>query len=276
MRSSAEQCSGTSDLSAIMGRVFNIQRFSLHDGPGIRTVVFLKGCQMKCVWCANPEGIDCGEVNRLTGESTLQSVAQVYQKVIADEIYYRTSGGGLTLSGGEMALQSRFARGLLTLCRQEGLHTAVETAGFAPWTAVAEACQMTNLVLYDLKLADAERHLRYTGTSIKPILQNLQRLLEVNIPLRIRIPVIPEVNDTPEQAEKMMSLIHALTHNCSSFTGIDLLPYHAFGKGKYTRLGQTYIYAEMHPHAKKADLCVMEQAADRHQLSVNVLSHCIA
>lgn len=275
MKSSAGRCSGTSDYSAIMGSVFNIQRFSLHDGPGIRTVVFLKGCHMKCVWCANPEGIDCGEINPLTGQSSLQSVEDVYQQVIADEFYYRNSGGGITLSGGEMALQPRFARELLSRCRQEGLHTAVETAGFAHWDAIAEVCQLTDLILYDLKLADAERHLKYTGASIKPVLQNLQRLLEGNIPLRIRIPIIPEVNDSPEQAEKMMALIYELTQYSACFKGIDLLPYHAFGTGKYTRLEQTYLYAQMHPYAKSVDSGPLKEAAKRHRLTVNVLSHCI-
>lgn len=275
MKSSAERFSGLFDCSGMMGRVFNIQRFSLHDGPGLRTVVFMKGCHMKCIWCANPEGIDCEEINCLTGESSLQSIEDVYKQVIADEIYYRTSGGGITLSGGEMALQSRFARELLNRCRQDGIHTAVETAGFARWGAVAEVCQVTDLILYDLKLADAERHLKYTGASIKPVLQNLQRLLAGNIPLRIRIPVVPHVNDTPEQAEKMMELISGLTQYSSSFKGIDLLPYHAFGTGKYARLGQTYVYAQMHPHAKKANIEMMRIAAERYRLKVNVLSHCI-
>lgn len=275
MRSSAGQCYGTSDLSVIMGKVFNIQRFSLHDGPGIRTVVFLKGCQMRCAWCANPEGIDCGDINRLTGKSTLQTVEQVHQQVMADEIYYRTSGGGVTLSGGEIALQSGFARELLARCRRDGLHTAVETAGFAPWSALAKACQFTDLILFDLKLADAERHVRYTGVSLKPVLQNLQHLLKGTTPLRIRIPVIPEVNDTPEQAEKMMTLIHTVTLHHSCFTGIDLLPYHSYGAGKYMRLGNRYAYAEMHPHAKKADIGALENAAKQHHIPVNVLSHCI-
>ncbi|WP_261154571.1 glycyl-radical enzyme activating protein [Serratia ficaria] len=203
-------------------------------------------------------------------------MAQVHQQVLADEIYFRTSGGGVTLSGGEIALQSGFARELLALCRRDGLHTAVETAGFAPWSVVAEACQFADLVLYDLKLADAEQHLRYTGVSLKPVLQNLQRMLAGKIPLRIRIPVIPYVNDTPDQAEKMMSLIHTLTHHRPCFTGIDLLPYHAFGAGKYVLLGQTYRYAAMHPNPRKANVRVLKQAAKQFRLPVNVLSHCIA
>ena len=275
MKSSAVRCSEASDSSAVVGRVFNIQRFSLHDGPGIRTVVFLKGCHMKCVWCANPEGIDCGEINHLTGDSSLQSVEEVFQHVIADEIYYRTSGGGITLSGGEMALQPRFARALLNRCRREGLHTAVETAGFARWDAVAEVCQVADLILYDLKLAEAERHLDYTGASLKPVLQNLQRLLAGQTPLRIRIPVIPEVNNSPDQAEKMMALIHGLTQYSACFKGIDLLPYHPFGTGKYTRLEQPYLYAQMHPGVQRVDSGPLTEAAERYQLTVNVLSHCI-
>ncbi|AGB79499.1 glycyl-radical enzyme activator family protein [Enterobacteriaceae bacterium strain FGI 57] len=272
------------------GRVFNIQRFSLHDGPGIRTVVFFKGCQMSCIWCANPEGLrqendifwraasceHCGacvgvcqsgvhqwdgkkhvidasascQGCRLCEESCpsqalkvvghTMSSDEVYQEVIKDTAYYQLSGGGVTLSGGEVMLQPDFAVSLLNRFRREGIHTAVETAGFAPWSAVAKVSTASNLVLYDLKLADNTLHQRFTGVSNIRILRNLEKLLTLNIPLRLRIPVIPGVNDTSEEIKKMLDLISKLTSGKTYFQGVDLLPYHAYGVQKYSLLGRDY------------------------------------
>ncbi|MCL2897915.1 glycyl-radical enzyme activating protein [Brenneria tiliae] len=284
MKLSAAPCSVASDASQTTGRLFNIQRFSLHDGPGIRSVVFLKGCPLQCVWCANPEGISprqdvfagrCPQsAPRHIGE--VRTVADVHAQVMADEAYYRTSGGGVTLSGGEMAMQPLFARELLAACRLDGVHTAVETSGFAPWSALWQACEFSQLILFDLKLADQQRHVRYTGVGNQLILLNLKRLLTGSIPIRLRIPVIPGVNDDPPQAEKMMSMIRALTAGHSAFTGIDLLPYHSFGVGKYALLGKPYRYAEMHPDAGNANTATLANAAQRHGLPTATLSHCIA
>jgi Pyruvate-formate lyase-activating enzyme len=127
---------------------------------------------------------------------------EVYQEVIKDTAYYQLSGGGVTLSGGEVMLQPDFAVSLLNRFRREGIHTAVETAGFAPWSAVAKVSTASNLVLYDLKLADNTLHQRFTGVSNIRILRNLEKLLTLNIPLRLRIPVIPGVNDTSEEIKK--------------------------------------------------------------------------
>ncbi len=280
MKSSAAPCCANSDASAPRGRIFNIQRFSLHDGPGIRTVVFLQGCPLRCVWCANPEGIGgpadvhCPDgPQRRAGET--RGVAEVHRQVMADEAYYRTSGGGVTLSGGEMAQQPDFARALLAACRRDGVHTAVETSGFASWSALRRACEFSQLVLYDLKLADAARHRRYTGVSLRPIVRNLQRLLAGDIPVRIRIPAIPQVNDGPAQARAMMELIHALTRHSASFAGIELLPYHSFGVNKYTQLGLPYRYAEMHPGAGPADTGELERAARGFGMGAATLAHCI-
>ncbi|MBJ7221527.1 MULTISPECIES: glycyl-radical enzyme activating protein [unclassified Brenneria] len=282
MKSSAAPCCATSDLRHCRGRVFNIQRFSLHDGPGIRTVVFLQGCPMQCAWCANPEGISPHSEMRFAGASAprrvgeIYSVEQVRQKVMADEVHYRVSGGGVTLSGGEMALQPAFARALLATLREEGIHTAVETSGFAPWSALEQACEYSQLIMYDLKLANNSMHLHYTGVGNRPILRNLQRLLAGDIPVRIRIPAIPQVNDGPEQAEQMMALIRALSRHSRCFTGIDLLPYHRFGVNKYALLGKPYRYGELHPNPGPADIAALQRAAERHGLSTTALSHCIA
>lgn len=298
------------------GRVFNIQRFSLHDGPGVRTVVFLKGCQMRCAWCANPESLAvqpevlfdrqrCAKTacrQACPGKSGVQrdavsyeswpddsvcpaaavrkvgkmlSVDEVIRRVAADELYYRTSGGGMTLSGGEMALQPDFSQALLRRAREEGIHTAVETSGFAAWPALWQACEASQLILYDLKLADDERHQRYTGVSNRSILQNLARLLEQSIPLRIRIPVIPDVNDDRQEAENMIALIAEMTRGRRCFQGIDLLPYHDFGLRKYELSDRRYLYEEMHPDHDKPQVKTLEEAASRYGLPTTTLSHCI-
>lgn len=299
------------------GTVFNIQRFSLHDGPGVRTVVFLKGCQMACAWCANPESLAvepevlfdrsrCEKVQcwqACPGKQTVGqpvrspcagwpadefcpaaairnighplSVEEVMRTVTADELYYRTSGGGMTLSGGEIAMQPEFSRALLQRARQEGIHTAVETSGFAPWSALWQACEASQLILYDIKLADETLHQRYTGVSNRSILKNLERLLQQGMPLRIRIPVIPEVNDTEEEAQKMMALIATKVSGQRSFQGIDLLPYHNFGNRKYYLSGKRCRFEEMHPDHGKPQMDIMVSAARRFGLPTATLSHCI-
>jgi len=317
MKSSAVLSSASSEADARTGTVFNIQRFSLHDGPGVRTVVFLKGCLMRCAWCANPEslamepevlfdGSRCDSVHcwhecpgkktvilpdlslragwvadeacpagalRQTGR--LLSVGEVMETVLADELYYRTSGGGMTLSGGEMAMQPAFSKALLTHARQEGIHTAVETSGFASWSDLQLACGSSQLILYDIKLADDTLHQRYTGVSNRSILNNLKKLLQEDIPIRIRIPVIPEVNDGEEEAENMMAQIKLMVRGYKNFQGIDLLPYHNFGNRKYYLSAKRCRYEEMHPDHGKPQVETLAAFARKYALQATILSHCI-
>lgn len=317
MKSSAVASCARSDLST--GSVFNIQRFSLHDGPGVRTVVFLKGCQMACAWCANPESLqpepevlfDRDRCQRRHAACTLtcpaqlpddrpwraqyadwpadgqcpaaavrhvgsrMSVEAVIRQVTADELYYRTSGGGMTLSGGEMALQPAFSRALLLRAREEGIHCAVETSGFAPWQALWQACEASQLVLFDIKLASDTQHQYYTRVSNRRILANLQKLLEQGIPVRVRIPVIPGVNDSEQEADDIMALIARLTHQRANFSGIDLLPYHAYGLRKYALSGKHCRYQELFPEPPEPDVAMLEEKARRYGLACTTLSHCI-
>lgn len=288
MRSSAEPLNVASEPTS--GWITHIQRFSLHDGPGIRSVVFLKGCQMRCRWCANPEGLNpgseifwhaerclhCGKcalhcpagVHRwVDGVHTLDRSRQcqgcrrceercpagalnvtgekltseaVFNRVMADETWFRQSGGGITLSGGEVCTQPDFARQLIQRISAEDIHTAIETAGYAPWRAVQQIASVCDLILYDLKSADDEQHKRYTGVSNNIILRNLERLLQEDRQIIIRIPVIPGFNDSPEQAEKLLMLINSLTWHRPAFKFIELLPYHRFGTGKYALLNKAY------------------------------------
>lgn len=288
MRSSAEPRSGTSEQT--YGWISNIQRFSLHDGPGIRSIIFLKGCRMRCAWCANPEGqttgrdvfyhadrcLHCGKCadlcpTRLHGmdhnvhvlerdrrcagcrlcearcpAAALNIVGEhvsadtAFERVMADEVWFRQSGGGVTLSGGEVAMQPEFARVLVERLKAEDIHTAIETAGYASWHAIHQATSGCDLILYDLKSAEDALHVRYTGVSNKTIVRNLARLLQGGQQIIIRIPVIPYFNDAPDRADKLLSLISALTKGRENFQGVELLPYHRFGTGKYKLLNREY------------------------------------
>lgn len=313
MRLSAEPLSDPSDQ--VSGWISNIQRFSLHDGPGIRSIVFFKGCQMRCAWCANPEGITpgrelfyhadrclhCGKCaalcptglhRRMENIHTLErdrsctgcglceahcptaainvigehvSAGTVFKRVMADEIWFRQSGGGVTLSGGEVATQPNFARALIDRLKTEDIHITLETAGYASWHALHQASAGCNLIMYDLKSADDTLHKRFTGVSNKTIVRNLARLLQGDQQIIIRIPVIPGFNDAPDQAAKLLALIASLTHGRRNFLGVELLPYHRFGTGKYKLLSRDYGW---NCHSANVDRFL--HIAGHYHLTVNV------
>jgi len=261
-------------------RVTEIQRFCMHDGPGIRTTVFLKGCPLRCAWCHNPEtqkataellfdarrcigcgaclkacaygvhgGTDCHEVDRekcrvcgactavcpthaleLCGEE--MSLEEILAEIERDRAFYGENGG-VTLSGGEPFLQGRAAIELLRLCRQRGLHTAVETCGFFDEKLLADAVSATDLFLWDVKDTDSERHKRYTGVSNELILQNLARADALGARIRLRCILVAGVNTDAEHYRR----IAALADSLSRLDGVDLIPYHAYGGSKATLLG---------------------------------------
>ena len=213
------------------GAVLNIQKFSLHDGPGIRTVVFLKGCPLRCAWCANPEsqGAPMG---------AQMHIDEVMRVCMQDAPFYADSGGGVTLSGGEVLMQPAFAAALLGRLNESGIHTAIETTGFAAPDVFDAICARTKLILFDVKHWDETRHMEGTGTSLMPIIANLQRATAAGRKVLVRIPVIPGYNDDINDAIAFGSLLRG--------AGIDraqLLPFHQFGEGKYEQLGRTYAYA---------------------------------
>lgn len=221
------------------GIVLNIQKFSLHDGPGIRTAVFLKGCPLRCLWCANPEsqspliqrgkGVTYGEVK--TAEEVMAVVRQ-------DLPFYSKSGGGMTLTGGEPLLQPDFCLDLLRLAGEEGIHRAVETAGGVPYSRFEQVAPLTDLFLYDLKHHDAKKHLENTGAPLAGILENLGRLLSSGAEVIVRIPVIPGFNDAAEDARRLSGLLSGL-----GAKRVDLLPFHQFGERKYALLDLPYAMA---------------------------------
>ena len=273
------------------GMVFDIQRCCVHDGPGIRTTVFLKGCNLRCFWCHNPESwragqdllfypqkcIGCGKcfdscplgchalndggahfIDRercticgacvkkcypgaliLSGKE--RGVEDVMKSVRADAAFYRNSGGGMTVSGGEPLLQPEFTLALLTAAKEEGIHTALDTAGHVEFAAFERVIPQVDLLLFDCKCMDSAMHRQVTGVGNERILENLRRLGQGSTPVWVRVPVIPGVNDT----EANMLALRAFLADLPAVKRVELLAYHNLGAGKHGNLGGEYAYKEI-------------------------------
>lgn len=239
------------------GNIFEIKRFAVHDGDGIRTTVFFKGCPLRCVWCHNPEGLtpveqtafyshkcigcgeckkphftpeDCpGEARVLYGRSV--TVEELLPRLLEDREFYENSGGGVTLSGGECLLQADFCAVLLRALKEEGIATAVDTCGFVPREALLQVIPYTDIFLYDLKAYDSELHRRCTGQTNERILDNLRYLAECGKAVEIRIPFVPEYNSG--EVEKLAKFLAPL----QNIKAVRLLPYHNYAASKYKALG---------------------------------------
>jgi pyruvate formate lyase activating enzyme len=272
--------------------VTNIQGYSIHDGPGIRTVVFLKGCGLECQWCSNPECISphpevglveklctkCGKCAGICPEGALvyeegklpcidrkrctgcgicssvcsyealvlygkpMNVDEVFGAVSRDKMFYETSGGGVTVSGGEPLLQPLFVCDLFEKCRQAGIHTCMETSGCASESVLRQVLPYIDYVLYDLKHMNSEKHRCYTGQPNGLILSNAKIVAASGVETLFRMPLIPGINDDVQNIKETAEFLHRLGNNSLR---IELMPYHRLGKGKYEALDRQYLLSEI-------------------------------
>lgn len=222
------------------GIVFDIQRFAIYDGPGIRTTVFLKGCPLRCVWCHNPESwslepqdsLNPDGSTRIIGEEL--DVATVLNEVMADEAYYKRSGGGITISGGEPLAQYEFCLALLKASKERGLHTCLDTSGHVPTKRLLAVLPYVDLFLFDYKVTDPQKHQELTGVPNGLILENLKQLSSRGAKIILRCPLIPGINDDDQH----LAGIAALEASYPDLVGIEIMAYHNMGNDKALRLGQ--------------------------------------
>ncbi|MFO3906869.1 [formate-C-acetyltransferase]-activating enzyme [Enterobacter hormaechei] len=246
------------DTRADVARIFNIQRYSLNDGRGIRTLVFFKGCPHTCPWCANPESMsskietvrreskclhcapclrdadECpsGAYERIGRDVTLN---ELEREVMKDDVFFRSSGGGVTLSGGEVLMQAPFATRLLQRLRRYGVHTAIETAGDAPLSRLLPLAQQCDEVLFDLKIMDPEQARAVVNMNLPRVLDNLNRLLAEGINVIPRVPLIPGYTLHPANITRVLEFLIP-----SGIRQLHLLPFHQYGEPKYRLLGRTW------------------------------------
>jgi len=304
-------------------RIFNIQKYNMYDGPGVRTLVFFKGCPLRCKWCSNPEGqkrryqvlfkadncVNCGAcvsvcpvgIHKMTlvdpvheivhgirctgcrkcenacsssalsivGES--KTISELMDIIEEDRPFYEVSGGGVTLGGGEVMMQPEAAVNLLTVCKQRGIGTAIETCGYAKPEAFMKIAEFTDLFLFDVKHMDSGRHFELTGVRNETILSNLTNLLDNRHNVKVRVPLLKNVNDCEEDIKQLIDFL-SLFRDYKNFKGIDLLPYHKMGVNKYNQLGWDYP-VEGDPALGDEDLDRVEKSIKKYNFPVSVIRH---
>ena len=303
-------------------QIFNIQKYNMYDGPGVRTLVFFQGCPLRCEWCSNPEGqlkkfqvlfkkdacINCGAcvsvcpagvhkmdtagkhyVDRkaecigcrkcepvcfekalaVMGET--KTISELMDVIEEDRPFYETSGGGVTLGGGEVLSQPEAAASLLQVCKQRNINTAIETCGYARPEVIEKVAPFVDLFLYDVKHMDSERHRELTGVRNEMILSNLIWLLENRHNVKIRMPLLKGVNDGEREVLDLINLLKPYKDH-KNFKGVDLLPYHKMGVNKYKQLDWEYP-VEGDPKLSDADLERIEQSIKKYDFPVTVVRH---
>ena len=302
--------------------IFNVQKYNMYDGPGVRTLVFFKGCPLRCKWCANPEGmqrkyqvmfkrdscincgkcasvcpvgihsiskelkhevshsidcIGCRKCENICTESALAIVGQVktvselMEIIEKDREFYDVSGGGVTLGGGEVLMQSEFAANLLMVCKHEGINTAIETCGYAKLESILKVAEFTDLFLFDIKHIDPERHYQLTGVRNERILENLKELLHHRYNVKVRMPLLKGINDSQDEIERVIAYLMSF-RNYKNFKGIDLLPYHKLGVNKYTQLDKEYPI-KGDPSLSSDELDMIESWIKKYEFPVAVIKH---
>ena len=235
-------------VQAFAGTIFDIKRFAVHDGPGIRTTVFFKGCPLTCPWCHNPEGIKPSiesvqtvtimDGKRYHRESVIGrsiSAAKLLEEIEKERIIIEESGGGVTFSGGEPLFQPEFLLAMLTACNDRGIHTTIDTSGFAADSVMKKVIPLTGLFLFDLKTLKPELSVSETGAPLARILNSFKLIVNRGVRLRLRIPVIPGFNFDEENLALYLEFI---AKHRESIEGVHLLPFHAIAAHKYARIGK--------------------------------------
>ena len=296
--------------------ITRIQRFSVHDGPGIRTIVFFKGCPLHCKWCQNPETqstqpvvmlskdlcIGCEMCQYICPQKTARPLTQggfldrklcvscgacqekcfsgareivgktvrvqdILEEVFRDETFYKNSGGGITVSGGEPLIYSSFVLELFKACKERGIHTAVETCGYVPWSSFESIAPVTDLFLYDIKQMNSRLHKIYTGKENDLILKNVERLANSGSEIILRIPLIPEVNDNMEMYHQVACLAVKL-----NIKMVHLMPFHQMGISKWEAAGIPYEFKNVSPLSnEKAEIAKKELS--KYGLDVHVFGY---
>ena len=302
--------------------IFNKQKYNMYDGPGVRTLVFFKGCPLRCKWCSNPEGLErkyqimfkpttcvscgscvpvcpqkihsisssgehiidrsidcigCGQcveacipdALKVSGEQV--PISELLEYVEQDRAFYDQSGGGVTLGGGEVTAQPEAAINLLQACKQEGLHTAIETCGYTKKETILRFAEYVDLFLFDLKHIDSDRHFELTGVRNEMILENLEELIMKRNHVKVRMPMLKGINDSEAEIRGVIEFLKPF-RNFKNFEGIDLLPYHKLGVNKYVQLGMDYPI-EGDPSLDDADLDRIEGWIREYDFPVSVIRH---
>ena len=294
--------------------IFNKQKYNMYDGPGVRTLVFFKGCPLRCKWCSNPEGLErkyqimfkpttcvscgscvpvcpqkihsisssgehiidrsidcigCGQCVEVAGQQV--PISELLEYVEQDRAFYDQSGGGVTLGGGEVTSQPEAAINLLQACKQEGLHTAIETCGYTKKETILRFAEFVDLFLFDLKHIDPDRHFELTGVRNEMILENMEELIMKRKHVKVRMPMLKGINDSEAEIRGVIEFLKPFKE-FKNFEGIDLLPYHKLGVNKYVQLGMDYPI-EGDPSLDDADLDRIEGWIREYDFPVSVIRH---